>query len=507
MNNRFVILIGSYNNAAWTAQNLESVLSQTHKNFKILYYNAASTDKTKEIVEQYSASDPRVKLYSTEERNLKSWFFANVETFDEINDNDIVCVLDGDDFLANEEVLNYLNEVYNKTNCWMTYGGMVVWDGGDTTQEPFPQNSEAPLEVKQNKLYRQDLWRYSHLRTCRGFLWKKVNKKELISDYDGQYMTLEDLVLMYGFLEMCPADKIFRVDQNVYIWNNTNANASRGCVENKVNNIGAIYESEIRRRPKYKELAIVSPTLAGGLGNQMFEVAAAASLANDNNALLAVNPNEHILPNQGRNVKNYLENIFGKILVDENPAIKEVYTWEPIYYKEIPFKPNVKLRGHYQSFKYFDHNREYIKQLFTLPNKYSFDLTAIQVRRGDYWKFPEHHPLLTPEYYIKAVKKLNCKEIAIFSDDIQWCQTNLKFDSDVNVQYMGGYSDWDELCKMAGCQNIIISNSSFGWWAAYLNNRADKQVFVPSPWFGPALIKDGFKMEELILPEWNIIEL
>lgn len=507
MDNKFVIVIGSYNNAQWVKQNIESVLSQTHKNFKIVYYNAASTDNTGDLVSEYVAKDTQVALVTTNERHLKTWFFEQLENFHPINDNDIVCILDGDDFLANEDVLMYLNEVYNKTNCWMTYGGMIVWNGGESVQEAFPQNSLPPDEVFQKKLYRKDLWRYSHMRTCRGFLWKKLNKEDLKSKNDGNYMTLDDLSTVYAFLEMCPADKIFRVDQNIYIWNNSKANESRGCAENKVNNIGQIYESEIRNRPPYKELSVVVPTLAGGLGNQMFEVAAAASLAKDNNAVVVINPNEHILPNQGRNVNNYLNNIFGKIATDTTPPVKTKYSWDRIYYKPIPFQPNVKLGGHYQSYKYFDHNREYIQKLFTPQEVFSLDSTAIQVRRGDYYKFPDHHPLLPSEYYTKAVNEGGFKKLAIFSDDIPWCKANLKFDIDVEIEYITGESDWSELIKMSRCQNLIISNSSFGWWAAYLNTRPDKKVFVPDPWFGKALIDDGFKMDDLILPEWIKIKL
>lgn len=510
MNNRFVILIGSYNNEKWAAQNLDSVISQTHQNFKVIYYNAASTDKTGEIVQEYAEKDKRVVLHTSPERHLKSWFLANVENWEQINDNDIVCVLDGDDFLANEEVLDYLNEVYNKTDCWMTYGGMIVWNGGEDTQEAFPQNSEAPYEVKANRLYRKDLWRYSHFRTCRGFLWKKVNKAEMISKSDGEFMTLEDLVLMYAFLEMCPMDKIFRVDQNIYIWNNATAAVSRGCAENKVNNIGVVYETEIRNRPMYDVLPVVSPTLAGGLGNQMFEVAAAASLAKDNNAQLVVNPNEHILPNQGRNVNNYTSNIFSRVALDKNPPLKAQYSWDKIGYKPIPYQPNVKLGGHYQSFKYFHHNRDYIKSLFA-PSKemqmkilftygsIAEQVTAIQVRRGDYYKFPDHHPLLTADYYAKAVKLANPSRVWIFSDDINWCKENLHFNCPVD--YQKG-EDYEEMYLMSFCKNLIISNSSFGWWAAYLNNRPDVQVYVPSTWFGPALIADGFQMDDLVLKEW-----
>jgi glycosyltransferase involved in cell wall biosynthesis len=509
MDNRFVIVIGSYNNEQWVRQNLDCILSQTYQNWKVIYYNACSEDKTGEIVQEYAAKEPRIQYFTSDERHRKNWFFEQTMKNGWVRDNDIVVVLDGDDFFANEEVLNYMNEVYNQSNCWVTYGGMIVWNGGDSTQEAFPQNSEPPFEVKRDKLYRQDMWRYSHMRTCRGFLWNRLNVSDLKSVHDGEYMTLDDLSTVYAFLEMSPADKIFRVPETIYIWNNSKANESRGCSENKVNNIGAIYENEIRNRPKYNELAIVSPTLAGGLGNQMFEIAAAASLAKDNGAQLVVNPNEHFLPNQGKNVNTYAKNIFGKIFFDANPPLKMGYSWEKPTYQPIPYAPNLKLGGHYQSYKYFDHNRDYIWDLFwdkaTVQDEIEYhyhmtsETTAIQVRRGDYIKFPNHHPLLPAEYYKKAVEMTDCDQIFICSDDIGWCKENLHFDKP--VQYIND-SDYCEMYLIANCKNIVISNSSFGWWAAYLKRYATGKVIAPSTWFGPALLAEGFNIDDLLPPNW-----
>jgi hypothetical protein len=192
--------------------------------------------------------------------------------------------------------------------------------------------------------------------------------------------------------------------------------------------------------------------------------------------------------------------------------VRTYYTWGSLNYKAIPFQPNLKLEGHYASYKYFDHNRQHILDLFAptfdvrnhIAKTYPEDkskITAIQVRRGDYVKFPNHHPLLPAEYPAKAVKIIGSEEVWVFSDDIPWCQENLHFDCP--VRYVKD-EDYIEMYLISLCKNIVMANSSFGWWAGYLK-QGPGQVFAPYPWFGQALLAEGFKHDDLIPPDWMVI--
>ena len=503
MNNRFIIVIGSHNNAEWVEKNLGSVLCQDYTHYELMYFNDASEDDTYEKAESLLKGNPHHHTYNVIERKYKTWFFYGIETNIDLKDNDILVFLDGDDMLSSENVLSYLNDIYNQTNCWMTYGGMQVWDGENFT-EPFPQNTKIPEEIIANKAYRKDIWRTSHLKTMRGFLWKKFNKEDLKPE--GTFGPCQDdLAIMFAMLEMCPPEKVYRVTDPLYIYNaSPNNGGSRGCTELKPK---SHLETIIRNIPPYKPIEFVTPTLAGGLGNQIFEIAVAASLAKDNGAVVIVNPEEHILPNQGNNVKKYVDNIFSNIMMDSTIVPKHGHRRDECTYAPIQYKPNLKLFGHFQSWKYFDHNREYIQKLFT-PNIGMFlpktNLTAIQVRRGDYYKFPDHHPQLTLEYYAKAVAMANTDHVVIYSDDIAWCKENLKFDG-VNITFAKESSDWEEMMEMSTYKKLIISNSSFGWWAAYLNTRSDKQIYAPNIWFGKVLLAEGFNIDDLVLPDWNKI--
>lgn len=504
--NNFIILIGSRNNGQWVKDNISSILSQDYQNYKVIYYNDASDDNTEDEYNHIVKDNPKFIYVKSDTRKLKTWFYENLENYTSINDNDIIVFLDGDDMFYCDNVLSYINSIYIQSDCWLTYGGMIVWEGDDKLTSPNPQNSEIPSHISLNKLYRKDSWRTSHLKTMRGAIWKKIDKNDLI--YNNQYIVgPDDLAIMFSALELCPTNKIYRVTDPIYLYNHTNQNnRSRAYTDNVSAKID--YESIVRSREPYKEISYISPTLAGGLGNQMFEIAAAASLAKDNNSLLVVNNNEHILPNQGRNVNVYRKNIFNKILFDTKIKFNNYYNKETCDYSPIPYKENLKLNGHFQSFKYFDHNRLYIKNLFLDQNtvdqlklKYNIpnDATAIQVRRGDYHKFPDHHPLLTIDYYNKAIEKISTSKIYVFSDDIDWCKSNFKFN--VPIEYVKD-EDYNELYLISLCKNIIISNSSFGWWGAYLNNRKDSTIIVPSTWFGPSLIKEGFDINSLLFEEW-----
>ena len=158
-------------------------------------------------------------------------------------------------------------------------------------------------------------------------------------------------------------------------------------------------------------------------------------------------------------------------------------------------------------YKYFHHNKEYIQHLFDgdVPVKLS-ERTAVQVRQGDYYKFPDHHPQLSPDYFMAAAKITGATEIDVYTDDIQWCQNYLFFG--VSTYYpLTGNEDWQDLLDMRGYKNLIISNSSFGWWGAYLNTRLDKKVYVPSIWFGRAMVAEGFNIDDLVLPDWEKIKI
>jgi len=195
---------------------------------------------------------------------------------------------------------------------------------------------------------------------------------------------------------------------------------------------------------------------------------------------------------------------------------QQEWTGSEFNYHEIPFHSNgVEIVGFWQSEKYFKNAESEVRKAINIRyyNEYS-DYCSIHVRRGDYVNLATNFPPVTDTYLDKALDELydiagNVKLIW-FSDDIEWCkQAAKRIAPDFHSDFSEGRNEWDDLCIMASCRYNIIANSSFSWWAGWLNKHEDKQVICPSSkagqWFGP---DNGVKVDcvDLIPESWIQIE-
>ena len=157
------------------------------------------------------------------------------------------------------------------------------------------------------------------------------------------------------------------------------------------------------------------------------------------------------------------------------------------------------VQDYFQSEKYFAHNKDKITSLFNINYKTVPERSvSIHVRRGDYLKYPEIHPTLDADYYHKALEVIGDYSNAfVFTDSDLPKGLNIK-----NMQIIKLDKDYDELQFMASCDNNIIANSTFSWWAAYLNKNKNKKIVAPKIWFGP-LGPQYWK--DIYCDDWEII--
>lgn len=295
--------------------------------------------------------------------------------------------------------------------------------------------------------------------------------------------------------------------------------------------------------------------ITGGIGNQLFQYAFVRSLSIKFNKKFKLDlswyrdydkyekpkdPNAATKREYLLDKFNIKENLLNPIYLsisfrlNNSSTLKKLINFRPLNYfsfntvveadftlNEIKSMNNVYLAGVWQKSDLFDEFDNLIKEEFTLKNKLSAENNillknikstnsiAIHIRRGDLLSRPVAvavQPSSSKKYYYNAINKIKEKvenpEIFIFSDDIKWVKNNYKFDIPTNYIDNGG-PDYEHFNLMCNCQHQIIANSTFSWWAAWLNNYQKKIIISPKWWY-----RDPVKNESIIrIPQnWIILE-
>ena len=213
-----VVIIPSYNNEQWVEKNLKSVLSQDYSNYRIIYVNDKSEDQTLNklyqiLLESQAPIDFRIISNTHRKGALANWYNA----IHSCNDNEIVVSLDGDDWLANDQVLKKLNEVYSGAKpIWLTYGSFLYFPAGYVADL-----IAIPEEVIKNNGFRRFRHVQSHLRTFYAGLFKKIKIEDLM--YNGEFFAMTcDWATMFPMIEMAGERHAFITDV-LYVYNRLNA--------------------------------------------------------------------------------------------------------------------------------------------------------------------------------------------------------------------------------------------------------------------------------------------
>lgn len=217
---KFVIIICSYNNEKYVRENIISALNQTYDNFRVIYVDDGSTDKTLIELNKVLENERKKNLVTiiSNPINLGSSLANHYNIIHNLVANDEICVLlDGDDALANSRVLTYLNSIYadNRNNIWLTYGQFKEIQSGN-----IGFCCEYPKQIRERNLFRQYVHMPSHLKTFYAWLFKKIKKEDLL--LDGSFFKMTgDLAIMLPMIEMAKNHYKF-IDTVLYHYNDNN---------------------------------------------------------------------------------------------------------------------------------------------------------------------------------------------------------------------------------------------------------------------------------------------
>jgi len=238
----FKVVVPLYNAEKWISKCVRSLQLQKNKNFKCYFVDDISTDNSVHNLKKIISDDSRFTLIQNENKRFALGNIADTLSNIECQDEDIVILLDGDDWLASTYTLDILADTYEKNSCLMTYGSYIYNPSGARGIEP----SAYPEDVIKSNSYREDHWRASHLRSFKYSLWKNLNHDDLRDETGDYYKMAYDQAIMLPLLEMA-SDKALYVEDSLYVYNKENPIS--------VDKIKALEQyntaQEIRRKKKY----------------------------------------------------------------------------------------------------------------------------------------------------------------------------------------------------------------------------------------------------------------
>lgn len=216
---KFVIMICSYNNEKWVEKNLLSALNQNYNNFRVIYINDCSTDGTLSRLDCVIRNHPKKNILQIVNNESNKGAMTNIYNtiHSYIKDDEIVCLLDGDDWLANNYVLSVLDMVYKikRKKYWLVYS---QFQGTASNSEGFCK-AYSDRAIRSNQ-FRSEGFLCSHLKTFYGWLFKKIKKEDLQRDGDFLEIT-SDIGFMMPMIEMAKNHQIF-IPKVLYIYNQDN---------------------------------------------------------------------------------------------------------------------------------------------------------------------------------------------------------------------------------------------------------------------------------------------
>jgi len=198
-------------------------------------------------------------------------------------------------------------------------------------------------------------------------------------------------------------------------------------------------------------------------------------------------------------------------------ALRELPSHESIFHPHyLECKEGSYLAGYWQAWQYVEQAKAVLKQRLRFPaidkpelqsildRIESTNSVAVHIRRADYLQLSAKHPVLTTDYYNAAAKLVKQHttnpHYFIFSDDIKWASENIHFANMEIVEINRVDDSYRDMQLMSACKSLIIANSSFSWWGAWLNKHENPFVVAPKTW-----VNLKHELKDIWLPSWVVI--
>lgn len=204
--NPIVIIVASYNNKDWYRKNLDSIFEQKYSNYRVIYINDASPDGTGKLVVDYIKEKGIQEKITLIDNSIRYTALPNLySAIHSCKDDDVIALLDGDDWFANDQVLSIINKAYCDKNIWLTYGSCQdLYEDGFTYPcadviEKINENIRNTEQIDDRRL--RGYFVPGHLITFYAWLFKEIKLKDLL--FNGKIASISyDVAINYPLFEM-----------------------------------------------------------------------------------------------------------------------------------------------------------------------------------------------------------------------------------------------------------------------------------------------------------------
>jgi len=240
-------------------------------------------------------------------------------------------------------------------------------------------------------------------------------------------------------------------------------------------------------------------TLNGGLGNQLFQLAAGETLSAQTNRKMCITSTLACYTHSQTLYFDTLLSEWKHLYAQPNESFSvlqeqsyRLSSWNGRILASVPY---VAVEGYFQSYEYIPANFVERLRLPSLAPR-SSDV-FLHIRGGDYVNNPYHDVRLSDNYYPMAIKQFpESTHFRVFTNDRKYAES-MPFLKTISHSFADG-DELEALDQMRHCAGGICANSTFSWWGAYLN--PDRKIVLPSKWFGYPIAD----ISGLFVPGWTI---
>lgn len=248
--NPIKIIVPFYNASAFIEKSMMSALTQKYNNFKVIFIDDASTDDSWDKLPH----DNEKAICIRNEINVTALPNIHKVIMEYCEPNDIITLLDGDDWLPNNKVLQYIDEFYRQNDCWIMYG-QASWTQPNAATNSCKGIARPYINEDEFKIMRKLPFYVSHIRTFKAGVYKAIEKQDptfsCMKDSNGEfYRCTYDVAIMYPIMEIAGFQKTKYNDKSLYVYNRDNPISDDKVRQQMQWDI----HQEILRKSKFKQI-------------------------------------------------------------------------------------------------------------------------------------------------------------------------------------------------------------------------------------------------------------